>query len=330
MNKKQARSDEEQLDELLVALQQKFLSGEPRPKSNQKKTKEELDDEKFQAQLAAMLGNLSASSAKIKKSKKKATPPSVEVPLAEEQPTVIDTPSTVGKPILKEPTPTLTAPTEKKPRRKSSRPKKPITEEPTVEEPTVEEPTVEEPTVEESTVEEPTVEEPTVEEPTVEEPTVEEPTVEEPTVEEPTVEEPTVEEPIVEEPIVEEPTVEKPTVEKPINSVPIVIKPRVRVEPYEPQKPDADAIRITSPTRPISDEPIRIVPRHRADVQPRSSRHSDAIVIRPKAYPTPQSEPIVIRPRVVEKARPIPQKQNPAPTAQPIKIGKEKSNDPDA
>ena len=278
--KKKPLSDEEQLDELLVELQKKFLSGDPHPASDRKKTKEEIDDEKFQAQLAAMLGSLSASSQKIKKTKKKvsvplAEPAPVETPPAEEELPPIEEASPSDEPTpseepVEEVASTPITSVEKKPRKKSARPKKQP------------------------------------------------------------VEKPMIEEPIVEEPFVEESFVEEPFLEEPINSTPIVIKPRVRVIPPEPQRPDADAIRITSPTSPKGNEPIRIVPRQKAEGNTQPSRHADAIVIRPKAYPTANSEPIVIKPRVVERARPIPQKQNPAPMAQPIKIGKEKSNDPDA
>ena len=288
--KKKPLSDEEQLDELLVELQKKFLSGDLHPASDRKKTKEEIDDEKFQAQLAAMLGSLSASSQKIKKTKKKVSVPLAEsapeeTPPAEEELPPIEEASPSDEPTpseepVEEVASTPITSVEKKPRKKSARPKKQP--------------------------------------------------VEKPMIEEPIVEEPFVEEPFVEEPIVEEPFVEEPFLEEPINSTPIVIKPRVRVIPPEPQRPDADAIRITSPTSPKGNEPIRIVPRQKAEGNNQPSRHADAIVIRPKAYPTANSEPIVIKPRVVERARPIPQKQNPAPMAQPIKIGKEKSNDPDA
>lgn len=298
--KKKPLSDEEQLDELLVELQKKFLSGDPHPASDRKKTKEEIDDEKFQAQLAAMLGSLSASSQKIKKTKKKvsvplAEPAPVETPPAEEELPPIEEASPSDEPTpseepVEEVASTPITSVEKKPRKKSARPKKQP----------------------------------------VEKPMIEEPIVEEPIVEEPFVEEPFVEEPFVKEPFVKEPFVEEPFLEEPINSTPIVIKPRVRVIPPEPQRPDAGAIRITSPTSPKGNEPIRIVPRQKAEGNTQPSRHADAIVIRPKAYPTANSEPIVIKPRVVERARPIPQKQNPAPMAQPIKIGKEKSNDPDA
>lgn len=262
--KKRPLSDEEQLDELLVELQKKFLSGDFQPASDRKKTKEEIDDEKFQAQLAAMLGNLSASSAKIKKAKKKAAPP-VEIAPVEEEIPALEEASTPDEPPTEEIAPAPITSTEKKPRKRSSHPKKPP--------------------VEESTIEEPIVEEPIVEEPIVEEPIVEEPIIEEPINSIPIVIKPRVYVESSDEPV--KSTQDAIRITSPITpkSEPIRIVPRQRVETKPQPSRHADAIVIRPKAYPTpKSEPIVIRPRAAESTRP----------IPQKQSPAPSAQPIKI------------------------------------
>lgn len=289
--KKKTLSDEEQLDDLLVKLQKKFLDGDISSHPNQKKTKEELDDEKFQARLALMLSNLSASSAKIKKSKTKAAP-QISEERTEEEPTIVK--ATFEEPVIEksaikeqvEEAPlSSTTSTERKKKRKAPRTKQLI----------------------------------------IKEAITSKPIVEEPIVEDPIVEEPIVEESIVEESIVEESIVEEPIIEEPIVEEPIVIKPKVRIEPSTPSR---DAVRMISSAQRSTNEPIRIAPQRLSDTSlPKQAPNPETIVIRPPTYRGLKREPIVIRPPKIEKERIVPEKQHQAPSAQPIKIGKEETYD---
>ena len=306
-------SESQGVSDLLKKLQASYLGGKKPEK--EKKEKDDIDDEKFRAKLAAMLGKATGSSDQPKKetarksTKKK--PDVVKKDDAEtpEPPAVAtvsemteDTENVLNEHCIDDIIPDKPAtglssteesnaeqkndiPAAKPRRKRKSPPPKAVKESLPSPEPTVE-----------------PVVEPTVE--PIVEPIVE-PVVE----------------PIV-EPIVEE---QQEDTEKTSDTIIVIPAPR-----YDEELADEPPLQ-----EETKNEPIRIVPR--VTLPPRSdaydfakkkdTRNADSIVIRPQTQAPKQTESIVIRPRAADKPRVTPQLRSEPIPAQPIKIGKEIRSD---